>query len=669
MSFGVEVAGGSWIGLGTRFRIRGGAGNNGNLQTETIATGGQTTYRTFVSGLPGRVLRSSQTINGIAYPALSYTYNLAGNVETEVYPSGRTVRTCYDAAGRAKSLSGVTSQLQTTNYASAVSYVPHGAISSMMRGDGLVEGWNYNSRLQPSAISVGTATAARSAFGFDVYYCAGSAGSCSTNNGNVQSTTLGGLGATQQYLYDPFNRLKSAMEGSAWKETFGYDSFGNRWVDGGNSAGVSISPFAATASSNFDSRNWLQTGNSKYDAAGTLRQMGAWSNVLDAEGRMASSAFTMQTGEAPQTTTYSYDGDGRRVMKQGSTTTAYLYDAQGEVVAEYGGAATVAACTTCYLTVDHLGSTRLMTDGVTATPVERHDYRPFGEELFAGTGGRTAGLGYLTADAGDDLRRKFTGKERDAETGLDYFGARYLSSAQGRFTSPDWSPTPQAVPYADLTDPQTLNLYSYVRNNPLSRADADGHCFWDACIAEATAVVAGVGATAAYLASPAGQRAIAATVALVNKTTDAIGRGLDALNSAPSACGVSCTSEFYPGPGASVMFSKGQATQPYDVGSANDLKGNSATGGNLDVHHVPQQQPAGQIVDGYDGKTGSAIALPKGEHRAIPTEKGDAARSPRDQLAKDARDLRNNTNAPNSKVKEVIDLAKKKYPEMNKQPQ
>jgi len=62
-----------------------------------------------------------------------------------------------------------------------------------------------------------------------------------------------------------------------------------------------------------------------------------------------------------------------------------------------------------------------------------------------------------------------------AETGLDYFGARYFSGAQGRFTSPDWSAKPQPVPYARLEDPQTLNLYSYVRNNPLSRIDPDGH--------------------------------------------------------------------------------------------------------------------------------------------------------------------------------------------------
>jgi RHS repeat-associated protein len=61
------------------------------------------------------------------------------------------------------------------------------------------------------------------------------------------------------------------------------------------------------------------------------------------------------------------------------------------------------------------------------------------------------------------------------ETGLDYFGARYYSGAQGRFTTPDWSEKPQAIPYADLANPQTLNLYSYVVNNPLNRTDPLGH--------------------------------------------------------------------------------------------------------------------------------------------------------------------------------------------------
>jgi RHS repeat-associated protein len=70
----------------------------------------------------------------------------------------------------------------------------------------------------------------------------------------------------------------------------------------------------------------------------------------------------------------------------------------------------------------------------------------------------------------------FTGKERDAESGNDYFEARYYSSAMGRFMSPDWSAKEEPVPYATMNDPQSLNLYSYVRNNPLSRVDADGHC-------------------------------------------------------------------------------------------------------------------------------------------------------------------------------------------------
>jgi len=71
---------------------------------------------------------------------------------------------------------------------------------------------------------------------------------------------------------------------------------------------------------------------------------------------------------------------------------------------------------------------------------------------------------------------KFTGKERDSESGLDNFGARYYSSASGRFTVPDWAVKPTAVPYAEFGDPQSLNLYSYVRNNPIARADVDGHC-------------------------------------------------------------------------------------------------------------------------------------------------------------------------------------------------
>jgi RHS repeat-associated protein len=74
-----------------------------------------------------------------------------------------------------------------------------------------------------------------------------------------------------------------------------------------------------------------------------------------------------------------------------------------------------------------------------------------------------------------DCRLKFTGKERDTESGLDNFGARYYSNHFGRWLSSDWSAVPVPVPYANLTNPQTLNLYSMTSDDPESFADLDGH--------------------------------------------------------------------------------------------------------------------------------------------------------------------------------------------------
>jgi RHS repeat-associated protein len=96
--------------------------------------------------------------------------------------------------------------------------------------------------------------------------------------------------------------------------------------------------------------------------------------------------------------------------------------------------------------------------------VARHDFLPFGEELT--TSNRTSALGY---GATDNVMHKYTGKERDAETGLDFFEARYFSSAQGRFTSADDFRNDSAT-----QDPQSWNLYSYGRNNPLKFRDPDG---------------------------------------------------------------------------------------------------------------------------------------------------------------------------------------------------
>lgn len=116
---------------------------------------------------------------------------------------------------------------------------------------------------------------------------------------------------------------------------------------------------------------------------------------------------------------------------------------------------------------DQLGTPRMIVDASgSLSSVSRHDYLPFGEELGAGVGGRTPQQGYSASDV---IRQKFTDKERDAETGLDYFGARYFGSSQGRFISPD-----PLLSSSRSLQPQSWNKYSYVINRPLSLVDPNG---------------------------------------------------------------------------------------------------------------------------------------------------------------------------------------------------
>jgi RHS repeat-associated protein len=114
---------------------------------------------------------------------------------------------------------------------------------------------------------------------------------------------------------------------------------------------------------------------------------------------------------------------------------------------------------------DALGSVRLVVNE--SGNIIRHDYLPFGEEIQPNTFGRTAELGY----GFDPTPHRFTGKERDRESSLDYFGARYYSGAQGRFTSVD----PENAG-ASEGNPQSWNAYSYALNNPLLYTDPTGLC-------------------------------------------------------------------------------------------------------------------------------------------------------------------------------------------------
>jgi RHS repeat-associated protein len=119
-----------------------------------------------------------------------------------------------------------------------------------------------------------------------------------------------------------------------------------------------------------------------------------------------------------------------------------------------------------WLISDHLGTPRMVLDQTgSLANIKRHDYLPFGEELVATISGRSAAQGYAS---GDGVRHQFTSKERDIESGLDYFKARYFSSVQGRFTSAD-------SVGGSARNPQTLNLYAYTMGNPLRFIDPSGN--------------------------------------------------------------------------------------------------------------------------------------------------------------------------------------------------
>ncbi len=160
----------------------------------------------------GRVLGGTQMIDGQAY-TLGYQYDLAGNMKSQTYPSGRVVVTEFDSAGR---IAGVKNQASGLFYAGAtatdgtnrIQYSAHGAVSQMRLGSGLWEHTNFNSRLRPTQIGLGTSSTNSSVLQLDNGY------GTNSNNGNLldQTITIPGLTLSQSYTYDPLNRLETANE-------------------------------------------------------------------------------------------------------------------------------------------------------------------------------------------------------------------------------------------------------------------------------------------------------------------------------------------------------------------------------------------------------------------------------------------------------------------------
>ncbi len=411
-----------------------------------------------------------------------YTYWLNGSLNTLKYPSGHTLTYTPNAAGQVIQVTDDASNTfvnTPTGYPTTSMYTPNGALANMVSGTGILTTNTYNSRLQPIRLSAGlNGPSPFFSLCYDFHLRqAINSGPCtfgaytSGNNGNViQVFDYSQTDARHQVLftYDPLNRITQAntatTAANCWGEVYTIDAWGNLYARS-RPSGMSTcatEPLGLTAST----QNHLSSYS--YDIAGNVLTDGTGNAVTyDAENRIATDAGY----------TYSYDANGVRTEKAAGTTGTMYWpgpdgnlaetDLTGAINEEYVffNGERIARIdrpsgTVHYYFSDHLQSLDVITDA-SGTVQERCYYYPYG--------------GQLSCTGSDSNHYKFTGKERDSESGSDYFGARYYTSNLSRFMIPDWAAKPTSVPYASFGNPQSLNLYSYVNNNPATTRDPDGH--------------------------------------------------------------------------------------------------------------------------------------------------------------------------------------------------
>jgi len=432
----------------------------------------------------GRVAQVWQSTPGVGCcPTMTASYDQLGDLTTLAYPTGSfNVSYGYDIAARlisATDSKGVT-------YAQNPTFLPSGAIQEFVSPNFSNNKFHtdYNNRLQPTETWAGPAQGATVLF--DKQYSYNAPNTSQMNNGNVYTVTnVKDDSRTQSFTYDALNRLLSAGDKTHWSNIYLYDAWGNLYQKNPGT------PAGEYMVKNADANNRLS--GVTYDATGNVTNDGLGNTfVYDAENRIISVA------NGGVTTNYVYDPYGRRIKKStSSAVTNYWYGPGGEILAEtdananwtnyvfFGGQRLARnipqpspnPADIKYYVTDHLHSTAVFADK-NGSVLDDNDFYPWG--------GVVPGVG----TTGSNNHYKFTGKERDTESGLDYFGARYYANITGRFMSPDWAAKPTSVPYAEFGDPQSLNLYSYVRNSPVVRVDADGHT---AAILDTPTLIAGHG--------------------------------------------------------------------------------------------------------------------------------------------------------------------------------
>lgn len=380
----------------------------------------------------------------------TYEYNQMGQLAVMVYPSNKRVRINYDSQGRMSGIDKVnTSGSVLTTYLSNIGYNSAGQISGDTVGHVITESFGYNNRLQMTSQTAtkvnGPANGLMNlAYNYDAQASQSGASTSAGNSGQLMAITgtINGAARGQSFTYDNVARLKTASGPWAGGQiNYSYDRWGNRTAaSGGQTQNVAMQqPGGVT-------NNRIATVNNvayEYDAAGNLTSDNGTSNRYryDAENRLVKVDGT--------NVIYTYDSENRRVKKEvGGVTTVYVWE-DSQVIAEYTNGAATGSGLNYYL-ADRL-STRLKADS-SGNVAGTQDHYPFGEDASA---------------TGAVEKHKFTNYERDAEIGSDYAVNRQYSNLTGRFMRPD----PMA---GDIANPQSLNRYAYVKNDPVNLIDPLG---------------------------------------------------------------------------------------------------------------------------------------------------------------------------------------------------
>ena len=429
----------------------------------------------------GREWGESRTTAGVTKTA-GYTYDLMGGLLTLTYPSGRTLTYTPNDLDDPVEVEDVPNSLI---YASGGTYAPQQSLSGLVSGGAYNSTFIYNNRLQPCWIYTTTAAAlptntlctatASAATAIDLKY---NFNFGVADNGNVIGITNNrDTTRSQQFTYDQVNRLTSGETTSTystspshcWGEAYVYDNQSSGSGEYGNLTNINVvsnSYNGCTQESlSISSGTANQIASFSYDQVGNTLNDTHNTYAYNAESEIKSGGGV----------NYTYDGDGNRVEK--NTIKIYWYgagatildesDTSGNITDEFvflGGkriAHRYASGVINYYAEDMLGTNRVILPSAAGSPCYDADFYPFGGERA------------YTSTCAENY--KFEGKKRDQETGNDDFGARYYTSSFGRWESPDWSSVPAPVPYANLTNPQTLNLYAMARDNPETFADLDGH--------------------------------------------------------------------------------------------------------------------------------------------------------------------------------------------------